>query len=118
MQSAFLGQPGQADFVLDWRQTRDPVIREGEMDLRFIGSVDYVHGNTKCTMAPDPFDFMDNDIQSQWVMTESAATCLANSYFSSNLGRLVLNEQTTNALFNVSDIKTDTSSIAAHIPLF
>ena len=118
MQSAFIGQPGEADFVLDWRQTSDPVIREGEMDLKFIGSVDYIYGNKKCTMEPDAFDFMDNDIQSQWVMTESAATCLANSYFSSNIGTLILNEHKTNELFNVTDIKTDSSSLAAHIPLF
>jgi len=88
------------------------------MDSRFVGAVEYKHIPHTCVMAPDAFDFMENDIQSQWVVTESAATCLANSMFTSGLGYLNLNEKKTNELFNVTDIKTDTSSMAAHIPLF
>ena len=88
------------------------------MDLKFIGSIDYKHINKPCIMAPDAFDFMTNDIQSQWVVTESAATCLANSMSTGGLYSFELNEKKTNEFFNVTDIKTDTSSIAAHIPLF
>jgi hypothetical protein len=90
------------------------------MDLKFIGAIDYKHISKPCVMAPDAFDFMTNDIQSQWVVTESAATCLANSMSMGalNNGNLHLNEKKTNELFNVTDIKTDTSSMAAHIPLF
>ena len=51
-------------------------------------------------------------------MTESAAGCILNSVASSPIGTLNLNEKQTNAFFNVTDIKTDSTSIAAHIPLF
>ena len=51
-------------------------------------------------------------------MTQSAATCLFNSVAMSPIGHLELDENATNTLFNVTDIKTDTTSIAAHIPLF
>lgn len=51
-------------------------------------------------------------------MTESAATCLLNSMVMSPIGLLNLNETKTNELFNVTGIKTDSSSIAPHIPLF
>jgi len=61
---------------------------------------------------------MEHTIASQWVMTESAASCLANNFAFSNLGNIDLDEKKTNAIFNVDDIKTDSSSIAAHIPLF
>jgi len=88
------------------------------MDLKFIGAVDYKYMSKPCVMAPDAFDFMTNDIQSQWVVTESAATCLANSMSTGGLNYLALDEKKTNELFNVTDIKTDTSSMAAHIPLF
>jgi hypothetical protein len=51
-------------------------------------------------------------------MTESAATCLANGFANSGIGNLQLNEKKTNELFNVTDIKTDTTSLAAHLPIF
>lgn len=108
----------KSDFELDWRQTNDPIITEGMMDLKFIGAIDYKHIPKHCVMAPDAFDFMTNDIQSQWVVTESAATCLANSMSTGGLINFELNEKKTNEIFRVTDIKTDTSSMAAHIPLF
>jgi hypothetical protein len=61
---------------------------------------------------------MDHTIASQWVITESAASCLANNMASSPIGTINLNQDQANALFNVKDIKLDTSSLAAHIPLF
>lgn len=78
----------------------------------------YPYGGHKCEMAPDAFDFMDHTISSQWVITESATTCLLNSFASSALGHLKLNEKATNQLFNVTDIRTDSSNMAQHIPLF
>jgi hypothetical protein len=40
MPSPFLGQEGVfADFQLDWRSTSDPVIKEGQLDMRIIGDI-------------------------------------------------------------------------------
>lgn len=44
--------------------------------------------------------------------------CALNSIAHSSLGTIYLNQTTANLLFNVTDIKLDTSSLAAHIPLF
>jgi hypothetical protein len=51
-------------------------------------------------------------------MTESAASCMCNAIAESPIGKLNLNQEKINQFFNVTDIKTDTSSIAKHIPLF
>lgn len=61
-----------------------------------IGDISYNYGGMTCKMQPDPFDFMDHTIASQWVMTESAASCLANSIAFSPLGKLELNEEKVN----------------------
>lgn len=43
MPSPFLGQEDRpaSDFVFDWRQTNDPIIRDKVMDLRYVGSINY-----------------------------------------------------------------------------
>lgn len=51
-----------------------------------IGDVQYKYAGMKCVNEPDPFDFMDHTIASQWVVTESAATCMINSMAASPIG--------------------------------
>ena len=90
MPSPFLGQEGTfADFQFDWRSTKDPVIKEGQLDMRIIGDIEYNRG--ACGMEPDYFDFMDAEVYSQVVMTESAATCFFNSVAWSPIGHFDLN---------------------------
>jgi len=43
---------------------------------------------------------------------------MCNAIAESPIGKLDLNQEKINQFFNVTDIKTDTSSIAKHIPLF
>jgi len=43
---------------------------------------------------------------------------MMNSIALSKLGKLNLNEERLNALFNVTDIKFDTSSFEKYIPMF
>lgn len=87
------------------------------MEARMVG--EFLYGDYSCDLAPDGFEFLDGiSVYSQAVMTESAASCMCNAIAESPIGKLNLNQEKTNQLFNVTDIKTDTTSIAAHIPLF
>jgi hypothetical protein len=117
MPSLFKGQEGTvADFNLDWRLTEDPNVLSGGMEARMVG--EFLYGDYSCDLAPDDFEFLNDVVYSQLVMTESAASCMCNAVAESPIGKLNLNQEKTNQLFNVTDIKTDTTSIAAHIPLF
>lgn len=84
--------------------------------MRIVGEVMY--GYSACALAPDNFDFMQAEVYSQVVMTESAASCFFNSVAASPIGKFNLNQNKTNMLFNVTDIVTDSSAMANHIPIF
>lgn len=84
--------------------------------MRIVGEVMY--GYSACALEPANFDFMQAEVYSQVVMTESAASCFFNSVAASPIGRFNLNQNKTNMLFNVTDIVTDTSAMANHIPIF
>ena len=117
MPSPFLGQDNLGTFELDWRNTIDPVVKEGQIDMFFIGEVtSRMH---QCgELNPDQFDFMGTEIMSQAVMSESAMTCALNTIAASNIGYVSLNEERLNQFFNVNDLKFDTTNFARHIPLF
>jgi hypothetical protein len=55
---------------------------------------------------------------SQFVFTQSAATCALNAASYSSIGTVYLNEAQTNDLFNTHDVKLDTSSLAKYFPIF
>ena len=84
--------------------------------MRIVGEVMY--GYSACALEPANFDFMQAEVYSQVVMTESAASCFFNSVAASPIGSFNLNQNKTNMLFNVTDIATDTSAMANHIPIF
>lgn len=117
MPSPFLGQDNLGSFELDWRNTIDPVVKEGQIDMFFIGEITK-KGESCGELNPDQFDFMGTEVMSQAVMSESAMSCALNSIAASNIGYVVLNEKDINTFFNVQDIKFDTTNFAAHIPLF
>lgn len=77
-----------------------------------------MYGYSACALQPANFDFMQAEVYSQVVMTESAAACFFNSVAASPIGSFNLNQNKTNMLFNVTDIVTDTSAMANHIPIF
>jgi hypothetical protein len=65
MPSPLLGQEAsKGDFAFNWRLTSDPVIKEGQMDLRMIGDIMYHYGGGPCSLEPDYFDFMEHSITS------------------------------------------------------
>lgn len=55
---------------------------------------------------------------SQLVISESAASCMAENFAISPIGHLDLNQTSINELFYSSRIKFDTTSYAIYIPIF
>ena len=55
---------------------------------------------------------------SQLVLTESAATCMANQLAQSDIGKINLNSARWDQFFMVDGFKLDSSSISNHIKLF
>ena len=72
------------------------------MDMYFLGELNYRpsknlnegdHGfnSKKCVLEPDYMSFTNSDTFSQLVVTESAFSCMMNSFSQSPIGRLHMN---------------------------
>ena len=61
--------------------------------------------------------FMNTKTASQLVISESAATCIANSMANSAIGRTFLDKKRINKMFESNDLEFDTTSIAQQMPL-
>jgi hypothetical protein len=72
----------------------------------------------QCTIEPDYMDFLNSETFSQLVISESAASCFMNTWAGSNIGKFDLDEEKINLLFEMDDLKFDTSAISSQIPLF
>ena len=69
-------QDASAMFTIDYRNTIDPYIGEGWIDLFFLG--EYIYEGKGCDLEHDEMDFM-GDIDtaySQLMISESAMTCI------------------------------------------
>ena len=88
--SPFAGQDTSSIFTFDFKNTRSPYIGDGYIDLYFLGELLYrpwgikdgEHGSTfeACTLEPDYMSFMNSETFSQLVFSESAASCMLNSF--------------------------------------
>ena len=87
------------------------------MDLFFHGEV-YQESSSGCgDLEIDDFNFLGEETQSQLVISEGAASCLMSQLANSRIGKLSLDEKRLNALFNVTDIKFDTTNFGKYIPI-
>lgn len=79
-----------------------------------------MHGATphECTLDPDYMEFSNSETFSQFVISESAATCMMNSFASSEIGQIQLNKHSVNLLFGMDHLNWNTTFIAPQIPLF
>ena len=123
LQSPFPGQHSKAAFDFDFRNTQSPFIGAGYMDMYILGELTYKpskhliegeHGYTSqvCTLDPDYMSFMNSETFSQLVITESAFSCMMNSISQSPIGRLHLNSETLNQLFETDEIMFNSTTIA------
>lgn len=74
-------------------------------------------GNT-CDLAPDHMDFLDADTFSQFVITESAASCWAKMLAASNIGKIHMDTKRAQLLWNDTSATFNTTQIASHMPIF
>ena len=86
-----------------------------------VGELSY--DGVGCEIESEPMEFvgdmgLDEKYYSQLVISESAASCIADSVTRSPIGKLELDETRMNQLFERNDIKLDSTSIAEHIPIF
>lgn len=114
--SPLLGQTSSDIFSFDFRSVRSPNIQEGYVDLFILGEL--IHNNYECVLEADDMGFVNNNVFSQLVVSESAATCIANSMARSRIGRVYLTEDKINKLFQEHDFKFTTTSMKKHLPIF
>ena len=130
----FPGQTSNAAFTFDFRNTRSPFIGDGFMDSYITGELIYRpdftamyhdlkeggHGTNynPCVLEPDYMSFVNNDVFSQVVISESAFSCMINSFSQSPIGRLHFNNEKIKNFFGMDDLEMTTSFLASQIPLF
>mgnify|MGYP000194203781 CR=1 FL=1 len=112
----FPGQNSMDTFTFDYKNTKQPYIGEGWIDLYFLG--EFIYQGQGCDLAPDEMDFLNNNQFSQLVVSESAASCILNQFARSNLGVIDLNEKRFNQILRIDGIPLTTESISPHLPLF
>lgn len=103
-------------FTLDYRQTQSPYIGEGWIDFFLSGEV--LYGGEGCELEADNLQFsVASATMSQLVVSESAATCIANKWAQSHLGHITLNSQTVSDLWAEPNVNFTTSSLGKHFPI-
>ena len=104
-------------FTLDYRMTQAPYIGEGWIDFFINGELQY--GGEDCnTLENDNLQFSTaSSTMSQLVVSEAAATCIANQVAKSHLGHINLNSQTVRDLWGDGKQNFTTTSLGKHFPL-
>jgi len=77
-----------------------------------------MHNNHTCTIEPDYMDFVNSNTFSQLVISESAASCIANSMANSKIGKTYLDKQAINKAFKTTNLEFDTTSMQQFFPIF
>ena len=116
----FPGQNAHGKFFLDMRHVSNvnPYIGEEFMDMYFLGETIFAGENCKDTIVDNSLHFKRGNDHTQFVIGESALTCMAIQWANSPLGKLALTESKFNKLFGTKGIKTDSTSIKSHIKIF
>ena len=69
-------------------------------------------------MEADPLNFINSSVFSQLVVSESAATCIANQMARSQIGRVYLTEDKINKMLGKRNLKLTTTSMNQHLTIF
>lgn len=109
--SIWRGQETQSLFTFDYRNTRNPYIGNGYIDMYFLGELNYGVSRDQCTMEPEYMDFVNSATFSQLVISESAASCFMNSWAKSHIGKFDLTEDKLNMMFETDYIKLNTTAV-------
>jgi hypothetical protein len=103
-------------FTYDFRNTQSPYIGDGYIDFFLSGELMYAGHN--CTLDADDLEFSDaGSTMSQLVVSESAATCIANNMAKSRLGHITLNQKTVSELWDIPEMNFTSTSLGKHFPI-
>lgn len=108
-------------FQLDFRNVRDPALVENRADFFILGEILY-NGNG-CDLNPgNELPFLENQgdlADSQLVISESAASCIANQVAASRIGHIHMDRDKFNKFWGTGNkLDFTTTSFAGHLPLF
>jgi len=123
--SPFMGQNEYSIMSFDYRQTRSPYIGDGYLEFYYVGELAHNYlDNSKCKMDDiKPMKFMSHETASQWVISEEAATCMANAFAESEIGTIRLTGEKLSKMFQgftrkQLNIPFTSTSLKQHIPMF
>lgn len=108
------------NFMIDYRNTADPEITEDFITFSFMGELLYPDAEGKYERCSDLSPRMVRPLMSdfsQLVITDAAATCIAEAVQQSKLGKFILNEHTLNELLGTEGLKWDTTHLKQKIPI-
>jgi len=114
--SPWNGQDSSGRFTFDYRNVKSPYIGDGYIEFYIFGEL--VHADHRCALVPDEMTFINSEKFSQFVVSESAATCTLNNFMASPIGRIELNTDKVNQLFYRDDLRLDTDFIFDYMPVF
>ena len=77
-----------------------------------------MHSNHECILEADNMDFMNSNTFSQLVISQSAASCIANSMAKSKIGKTFLDKERINKAFKTTNLEFDSSSMQKFLPIF
>merc|ERR1711907_596999 len=88
------------------------------MGIDFFISGEMIYGGNNCTLEADNLEFsVAGSTMSQIVISESAASCIANNVARSHLGHITLNQQTVKELWGEPDLEFTTTTLGKHFPI-
>ena len=107
----------------DFQNNYAPVLSQNHIEFGTIGEV--MHGVTKesqCSLDPKPMKFLNHETTfAQLLVSEAAATCMANAFASSEVGKVLIDKKTINQMFassNLGELHFNTTSLNHYLPLF
>ena len=110
------GQNTYDVFEVDYRNTWSPQLYDGHIDFFMAG--DLFYNGKGCQLTADFLSFDEGDVDSQIVVSESAATCWANQIAKSNIGHVTFDQDRINAFWGSDgSLGFNTTSEAVHFPI-
>ena len=71
-----------------------------------------------CDIPNNPIEFLEDEVLSQIVISQTLATCWANEFAKSVIGNIILDTKAVNDFRGITDGSFDTSTLAEHLSLF
>jgi hypothetical protein len=110
----------------DLRNTRAPVVANGNIDLFLMGELKYMDVLETCKYDPEYMTFADpvgdRTTNSQLVLSENMASCSLNALARSPIGGMHVSTKTLNKAFKMfpklPKFKMDSTSFGEYMPLF